>query len=213
MGLAACIPSLAFSPSHPDTCTNFLSLFLLFSLLPLFWLARFASPVPQASFYLYKTQIWDIQLHLVVHRHRYCFLKSMNFLLRPPGFRILSLLPSICFHKANILSTDPKKGGCLLHGVMTLNLKGQGGKRGTWICSMKKIIAYYLNECKSHGQAQSLEHYCINERQSSNLIELLSGWELTLVGDQRNQDLSPSFPSYSYGILSKKMCTLQASVC
>lgn len=51
----------------------------------------------------------------------------------PPrlGFWILSPLPSICLHKAHILSTNPKKGSRLLHGVMTLHSERPRGERET----------------------------------------------------------------------------------
>lgn len=116
---------LALLPWHspPHTKIHAYVFFPSFSFSPLTFFRACTICFSSSSGIILPLRDTDLKrrLCLAVNTHWCCFFKSMNFPLRPPTYRILSPLPSICFHKANILCTNPKKGGCLLHGVMTLN--------------------------------------------------------------------------------------------
>lgn len=72
-------------------------------------------------------------------------------------------------------------------------MKRDKGEKENMNTKLEKTTAYYL---KSYGEAQSLERFCIKEKESNNSNELLNipVENIDFVWAQRNQALISRFP-------------------
>ena len=105
-----------------------------------------------------------------------------------PGFWILSLLPSICLHKAHILSTDPQKGSRLLHGVMTLHSKRRGGERR--IHGVKKVLSISTWVCHT-AEPNRCSHIALKRKRHS------FNWALQYGGQKHCLPLGSEKPRFN----------------